>query len=136
MDDTTVVRDSQVMLEQMAEEPEAVLEALGPTEGRAVLVRLRELSGQAAGVNTGAELLELADAVHRLVEQTPALADLLLEQGAGATNQRTFPALDPNDPAHGESPQAAEKAVLMRNHMANLAERLDGGLGDEAEESR
>ena len=67
------------LLERMAEEPRTVLETLNPTEQERVITELGVLAERAAGVQAEADLLYVADAVHRMVEETPALGVLLLQ---------------------------------------------------------
>jgi len=89
-----IVGDSLVLLRQMRRRPDRVRAALDRAEQQEqVVMRLRALEEQAARVQTDAELLELADAVHRLVEETPALARLLLPKEmdvAAAQQKRTL----------------------------------------------
>jgi hypothetical protein len=78
MDTEKTVRDGIRLLEQIARNPEDVVEALAPAEGKRTVEKLCVLEEQSAGVQNEAELLALADAVNRLIEETPALAALLL----------------------------------------------------------
>jgi hypothetical protein len=72
------VRNSQALLEQISGQPEAVLAALDPGERVRVVDELSALAERASGVQAEADLLYVAEAVHGLIEETPALAALLL----------------------------------------------------------
>jgi tetratricopeptide (TPR) repeat protein len=124
------VRDGQVLLEQMTEEPEAVLKVLDPEEQTRVVTELRTLDGRAGGVRTEADLLYVADAIHRLVEETPALAALLLPQEMdvqAAQNQRKIiPAY--HEVTSSESQYAQEHAAQIRNHVIECRKELEQAL--------
>lgn len=80
MDAANMVENSLVLLEQMIEHPDEVRGVLDPDERKRVVAQLHTLEHQAGEVRTGTDLLALADRVHRLVEGTPALANLLLPE--------------------------------------------------------
>lgn len=138
MDVEETVRDSQVLLEQMTEEPEAVLEALQPAERTEVVTELRALSGRAAEVQTEAELVEVADAVHRLVEETPALAALLLPKEMDVTRARKRRktrkiTVDQHEAAYSKDLHAQEHAARIRNRVVECRGQLEQALQSFAE---
>ncbi len=138
MDVEETVRDSQVLLEQMTEEPEAVLEALQPAERTEVVAELHTLSERAARVQTEAELMEVADAVHRLVEETPALAALLLPREIGATRvpkrRKTRKiTVDNHKAAYSKDLHAQEHAARIRNRVVECRGQLEQALRSFAE---
>jgi len=122
-----MVQRSQHLLEEMSDDPEGVLAELGPVEGQKVVADLSALAEQAEEVQTEAALLELADAIHRLIEDTPALADLLLPEGMEVRKTIT-PSI--HNAAYEKSQYAQEYAARVRNRLVEAHEELEQALRD------
>jgi CHAT domain-containing protein/tetratricopeptide (TPR) repeat protein len=123
---TDIVKGSLDLLEQMTENPDEVRAALDPEERKRVVAELHDLESRAAGVQTNKDLLTLADAVHQLVESTPALADLLLpEEVDAATEQekRWFYIEDPKPSC--EALHIQENTTLILNEVHELRWNLE-----------
>jgi hypothetical protein len=128
------VQASMTLLERMAEEPRAVLETLNPTEQERVITELGVLAERAAGVQAEADLLYVADAVHRMVEETPALGVLLLPdevpvdaaQEQQPTTRKITATYD--EAAYRKSRHAQERAAQIRNRVVECRQRLERAL--------
>jgi len=72
------MRNVEILLEQMIEEPEAVLEALDPSAQQQFITTLGQLADRATHVDTDADLINLSYDIYALVEGIPELRDLLL----------------------------------------------------------
>jgi hypothetical protein len=138
VDKDRMVSDSLILLEQMAENPEEVVEALAPAERESIVDILRALEGQSAGVRDEAELLALADAVNRLVEETPALAALLLpeEMDVGAVQEERKITLEDYGADAPESQYVQEYAPQIRNHIVECRQELERQLHELFPEER
>jgi hypothetical protein len=127
VDRSRIVGDSLVLLRQMRRRPDRVRAALDRTEQREqVVTRLRGLEEQAAEVQTETGLLELADAVHRLVEETPALARRLLLKEMdveAARNERTFYLEDSE--ASPEDPHVQEHMAQILNEVREIRWKIE-----------
>lgn len=128
------VHASMMLLEHMSEDPRAVLEALTPTEQQRVMTELGVLAERAAGVQAEADLLYVADAVQRLLEEIPALGVLLLpdEMRVNAAQEqrpRTRKITATYDQtAYRKSRHAQERAAQIRNRVIECRQRLEKAL--------
>jgi hypothetical protein len=135
------VRDSEVLLEQMTEKPEAVLEALDPEDGVRVMSNLHVLTSEAAKVRSEADLLYVANRLRRLVEGMPALAALFLLSDPHATEARKRSKRRKITKAYYEAAQqesrhAQERAAQIRNHVVECRQNLGRALQEIAKQSR
>ena len=124
-----IVDDAEQLLGWICDYPNQVLAALDPAGRETLLDALRELSRQAAAVRGEAVLLELADAIQRLVEETPALRNLLLPEGmdvAAAQSQRAVTLKDHQKAeVRAERDQhARECAAQIENIMVEIRTKL------------
>src|SRR5436190_17542894 len=83
------VEEALILLEQMSEDPNEILQVLDETEQFAMMQDLDVLAERAASIQSGGELLNLADAIHRLVEDRAGLKELLLPKGTDVAEERT-----------------------------------------------
>ncbi len=84
-----MVEDSITRLRQMKRHPDelrTILDEAG--ERQSVAEKLRDLEEQASNVQTEEKLLEVADGIHRLVEDTDALAGVLMPKGLDVEAER------------------------------------------------
>ena len=132
MDTEKTVRESMAMLERMSEAPETVLEALDPAHRDRVITRLGVLADRAAGVQAEADLMYVAGAVRRLVEETPALAAWLMPgetgEAAQAGPRRRKITFGYDQAAYRKSRYAQEQAAQIRNHVVECRARLESAL--------
>ncbi|MDP9352173.1 MAG: hypothetical protein M3P51_11600 [Chloroflexota bacterium] len=89
-----LVREAGIFLEQMAEEPQMVMEALEPAERTDVVVTLQQIVDQADEVRTEAELLDFANSIYTLVEEVPGLRGMLLPEEMDVREARAQRGLD------------------------------------------
>lgn len=75
-----MVKGSLILLKQMNKHRGEVQTELDPGDRKRVAAKLHDLGKQATEIDDEADLLALADEVHRLVETTPALATLFLPE--------------------------------------------------------
>lgn len=135
------MRNSQALLEQISGQPEAVLAALDPGERVRVVDELSALAERASGVQAEADLLYVAEAVHGLIEETPALAALLLptetetrvDRGRLKTRKLTR---DYDDAAYRKSPRAQRQAAQIRNRVVECRQNLTRALQGTAKKER
>src|SRR5215213_6489163 len=128
-----MVRSSLTLLEQMIEEPEAVLEALGPADRNRINAQLSELANQATEVRTEGELMDVAGGFHRLIGETPELANLLQSNGFGsrwAPKRRPTRSIseEQHRNAYRKSQYVREHAARLRNRMVECREVLESVL--------
>lgn len=127
------VRDSQMLLEQIAREPQVMLAALDPGELDRMMDGLSGLSELASKVQAEADLLYVAEAVHRLVEEMPALTALLLASDAVAqatqkwrTTRKMTARYD--EAAYQKSLHAQRRAAQIRNRVVECRQNLEEAL--------
>jgi hypothetical protein len=124
------VQDSLVLLQQLTRYSKRVLSKLDQAERDKVREELRALDDQTAGVSSEAELLDVADAVHRLVEETPALKTLLLpeEMDVEAAQEERRITLEDYGANPPESRYVQEYAPQIRNHIVECRQELERQL--------
>lgn len=122
-----IVRNSELLLKQLAEEPETVLKALSTAERTGVVSILQDLSIEAAEARSEADLLYVANRVRRLVEKTPALAAQLSLPNLYPTRRRGVSASN-HQAEQRESRYAQERAAQIRNHIVECQQRLSQAL--------
>jgi hypothetical protein len=83
------VEEALILLEQIRDYPDEVLQKLDANEQATVMRELYVLAEQAATLQSGTDLLQLADAIHCLVESQAGLCSLLLPEGTDVAQQRT-----------------------------------------------
>lgn len=133
------VQDSELLLKQMTEKPEAAVEALNLEERVRVVSKLHELTGEAVKVSSEADLLYVANSVWRLVEETPGLADRLLQQDDCATearnsHKRRGVSRAYHEAAMGEERRYVQKrAAQIRNHIVECHKELMQALRETTE---
>jgi hypothetical protein len=132
MDAESIVRGAEALLEQIVEEPDEVLVALDQAGRDRVLEQRGALADQAARVRDDADLLELADAIHRLAEETPALRSLLLEEAGldlGAERAQREVTLADHRATGRQSVYSQQRAAQLQNSViqcrAQLLARLE-----------
>ena len=134
-----IVDDAEQLLGWICDYPNQALAPLDPAGREALLVALDRLSRQAADVQGEAGLLELADAIQRLVEETPALRNLLLPEGMdvpAAQSQRAVTRKDHQKAqARAERDQhARECAAQIANIMVEVRTKYEHVLTEEKQE--
>lgn len=139
LDAEEIVWSSQALLEQMTEEPEAVLEALDPAEQARVVVELRALADRSAGVRNETGLLHVADDIHRLVEETPALKALLLPKEMDVVeeqNERTYTLGIHEEATSSETEYVQERELQVLNEvLVNCHKTLKQKMQESLEEN-
>jgi hypothetical protein len=144
------VRGSIRLLERMAEDPNAVLKALDPEEQDRVMTELRMLADWSTRVRNEADLRNLTDAVHCLIEETPALTAFLSSREGGVTavqKRRTTRTITsgytdsrPLGTSGGRTKSAYESwhvrahADQIGNHVFNVRQKLEWALRERPQE--
>jgi hypothetical protein len=124
------VTGALILLRQMSEYPAEVAQVLDDGARSAVLGELDALADRAAAIDSNADLLSLADAVHRLVEDRAPLRALLLPAGAsvaGEQAQRTVTLADQQATTELSS-CPAELAPQIRNAVIECRAQLQATL--------
>ena len=129
------VEEALILLEQMSEEPNEVLQVLDEAEQAAVMRELGVLAEQAATIQSSADLLKLADAIHRLVEDQPRLGALLLPDGTDVQEERSQRAVTIADQLATAEPNVyvQKRAPLIRNAVIESRAQLEAALQKTAE---
>jgi hypothetical protein len=83
------VEEALILLEQMSEDPNEILRVLDDAELYSLMKELSVLAEQAATIESSAELLQLADAILRLVEDRSGLRGLLLSEEIDVNKERS-----------------------------------------------
>lgn len=138
MDAEEIVDGAGILLAQMAQDPDVLLAPLDRAERAAVAGTLRDLSAQAAAVQTDAELVKLADAVHRLIEDTPGLRSRLLEGAptdVEAQREQRKGKLSDVAAAADQGQWFQDRAAQLKNTM-DVCERHLHGPGQEPDQPK
>ena len=124
------IKGALILLEQMSKYPQEDRKNLDEAHQDAVMKELDVLAKQAATVQNDADLLSLADAIHRLVEDQPGLRLLLLPDGTDVATQRSQRAVTMADhlAATGQNTYAQERAPQMRNAVIEARTQLEAVL--------
>jgi hypothetical protein len=123
-----------ILLRQIGEYPDVIRQALDEPDWHALLAALDTLAERAAAIGTDAELLEMADAVHQLVEGQAALRELLLPPGAADGQQalRTVTLADQRATT-ALSSYATQLAPQIRDAVTECRAQLQAALGKSAQ---
>lgn len=124
------VEGALILLAQMSEYPNEVLGVLNVMEQNAVVAALEAWAEQVAVMQNDADLLKLADAIYRLVEDQPGLRALLLPSGtdvAEGQSQRKV-TLDAHLATTGEQAYAQKYAPQMRNTVIDFKAQFEAAL--------
>ena len=90
MNNTQIMKQAIDLLEQISEDPDYFAQEIGPIDGALVVQTLSALSQQSATMQTEAELLRLCDTMHKLVEELPALRELLLTRQSNVIETQEY----------------------------------------------
>jgi hypothetical protein len=134
----------------LAEHPKVVLKELSPEEQDRVMAELRALADRSTGVENEADLRNLTDAVHHLVEETPALTAFLSSRERGVrtaqkqptTRKVPFEYVDSRSPrtSEGRTEETYEEwqvqahAIQIGNHVFDVRRKLKKALREYPEE--
>src|SRR6266704_1214259 len=121
------VEGALILLEQMSEYPHEVLGKLDVEEQAVVMEMLDALVKQADAVQSEADLLKVADAIYRLVEDRPGLGALLLPEGTDVAKERSQRGvtLDDHLATTGKDAYVQQRAPQMRNALIECRKRLE-----------
>ena len=130
MNEEQIVRDAKILLEQITEYPEEILTSLKQKERRKVLEKLYSLSKRANIIQDKVELLEVTDAIHRLVEDTPKLRTLLLPDETNIAKDQSKRAVTIADhkAVTEENRYIQEHAAQIHNRVIECRKRLEQAL--------
>jgi hypothetical protein len=129
------VEEALILLEQMSEDPIEILQVLDEAERSAVMKELNVLAERAATLQSGADMLSLVDAIHRLVEDRPGLKALLLPEGTDVAQeraQRTVTLAD-QQAAMEFNAYAQQRAPQIRNTIITCRTQLEAALQKKVE---
>lgn len=116
-----MVKGSLILLKQMNKHRDEVLAELDPGDRRRVAAKLRDLEKQATEVDNEAELLALANEVHLLVETTPALVALFLEETDIEKEQEKRTVLMEHSESSPEALHVLDSKPFMVNEMIEIS---------------
>lgn len=124
-------QESEMLLEKMLKEPEAVLETLDPADRDKVVADLYELADRSEKVQSEADLMAVANKIWRLIESTPGLDTFLLEFSerpkSTASKRRKITAAY-HERSRRESQYAQERAAQIRNRIIECRQNLERAL--------
>lgn len=121
------IEEAQIWLEQMAEDPNEVVQNLDRAEQSALMQELDVLAEGAESIQSGADLLKLADAIHRLVEDHLGLRTLLHQEGTDMGARRTVTIAD-QQAAADLNMYAQQRAPVIRNTVIECRAQLKAAL--------
>ena len=93
MNNTQIMKQAIDLLEQISEDPDYFAQEIGPIDGALVVQTLSALFQQTATIQTETQLLMLCDTIHKLVEEVPALRELLLAPQTNVTETQEYRAV-------------------------------------------
>lgn len=128
-----LVQDAELLLKQMKGLPKSVLAAV-PLAGRSDFIAAMDaLTDRADKVQTEEDLLALADAIHRLVEEMPQLRALLLPDGRNVAPTHVPRQVTPEDheKTSGKNEHVQARAVQIRNSVIDCSKTLKEVLRQE-----
>ena len=118
MNKTQIMQQAIDLLEQISEDPDYFAEEIGPIDGALVVQSLSALFQQTGTIQTDAQLLTLCDTIHKLVEEVPALRELLLDPQTNVTETQEYRAITIND-------ISATQQQTHQRFLAIIDQRLD-----------
>jgi hypothetical protein len=129
------VEEALILLEQMSEDPNEILQVLDEAEQSGIMQDLDVLAARAAIIQSGADLLSLVDAIHRLVEDRPGLKALLLPEGTDVEEERVQRSVTLGDQqAIMElNTYAQQRAPQIHNTVITCRTQLEAALQKKAE---
>jgi hypothetical protein len=129
------VREVLILLLQMSVDAKDVVQVLDEAERSSFIKQLGVLYEQAAAVQSDADLSNLIDAIHRLVEDRPALVSLLLPEGNDAIQQSPLRSVSMADHLATVEPNAyaQARAPQIRNVVIECRTQLEAALQEASE---
>jgi hypothetical protein len=129
------VEEVQILLDQMSQYPDEILQIIGEEEQSEIIRELDMLAQRFATIRSGAGLLSLADAIHRLAEDRPKLRALLLPLGIDVAEQRSQRTVTLADQlvTTGLNTYAQERAPQICNAVIRCRTQLEAALQENAE---
>jgi len=131
MEADSVIQSAEIVIRQMTDNPEEVLAALAPAERALLMEELGRLSARAAAVTSEAGLVALADAICRLVEDSPALRPLFFEAGfdVDKAQARRKVSLAEHEALTGADQYTQARAIQVKNSVIECRDQLQKALG-------
>lgn len=141
MNEEQIVQNAETLLEQMTEYPNDTLAVLDPAGRKMIVQTLGKLSERAGVVQDEDDLLSVADAIQRLVEDTSALRALLLpEETDIATEQEQRTVTQAHHKAAAEKAERAKhiqtRAAQIRNRLVECNQKLEQALRELVDKER
>jgi len=129
------VRKVLILLLQLSEDAKDVVQVLDEAERSSFIKELGVQYEQAAAIQSDADLSNLIDAIHRLVEDRPALVSLLLPEGNDATQQSPLRSVSMADHLATVEPNAyaQARAPQIRNAIIDCRTQLEAALQEASE---
>lgn len=129
------VREVLILLLQMSEDAKDAVQVLDEADRSFFIKELGVQYEQAAAIQSDADLSNLIDAIHHLVEDRPALVSLLLSQGNDATQQSPLRSVSMADHLATVEPNAyaQARAPQIRNAIIECRTQLEAALQEASE---
>ena len=129
------VREVLILLLQKSEDAKDAVQVLDEAERSSFIKELGVQYEQAAALQSDADLSNLIDAIHRMVEDRPALVSLLLSQGHDATQQSPLRSVSMADHLATVEPNAyaQARAPQIRNAIIECRTQLEAALQEASE---
>lgn len=133
MNTEQAVQSSIGLLRRISENPKGIVDDLDPAERDRLMTGLSVLAERSARVEDETDLLYVTDALHHLLEETPALAgqpsprddEVKSAQERPTTRKITF---EYDREVYQRSSYAHQHAVQIRNHVVECREKLRQAL--------
>jgi len=129
------IKEALSLLEQMSEHPNEILQKLDETEQAAVMRELDGLAERATTLQSDTDLLQLADAIHCLVEDRAGLRLLLLPEGMDVAQQlaQRSVTLADHQQTTKRNTYVQQRAPQIRNAVIECRAQLEVALQKKAQ---
>lgn len=121
--------DATLLLEQLAEEPEAIVEIVPPDELGTVVSALHSLSEDSRDIVDEDGLLDFSQAVYDVFAKNPALRQALIPETSEAQTMRKVSVQTHQDLLE-RNENAQTKVAQIRNRVIECREKLESALQD------
>jgi hypothetical protein len=132
MEAVSIIDSAQTVIQQVIDHPAEILAALTSRERANLVEAMENLSSRAAAISTRADLVELSDAICRLVENNPALRPLFFEAryDVESAQRRRKISLAEHEALTGVDQYSQTRAIQIKNAVLECREQLQKTLGE------
>ena len=132
MDSESTIESAQMVIQQIIDHPAEILAVLTLRERSNLIEAIQNFSSRAGTVSTQAELVELSDAICRLVENHPALRPLFFEvqYDVESAQRRRKISLAEHEALTAVNQYSQARAIQIKNAVLECRDQLQRTLGE------